>query len=84
MDCSKKSKKHNDSFSSNILKEDVIKNTFWDFREKINIVTDNQYFDLSKHKTNDKSEMSMLQWFESKYCPLHHLPYKNMKYLCDQ
>ena len=34
--------------SSKKIQEEMIKNTFWDFKTCINVVTDNMYFDLSK------------------------------------
>lgn len=58
------------------LAEEDIKNIFWDFREKMNVITDNKYFDLPKvdrnhtskaEKNDNKSKMSRLEWFESKY-----------------
>ena len=32
--------------SSKKIQEEIIKNTFWDFKKCINVVTDNKYFDL--------------------------------------
>jgi hypothetical protein len=62
------------------IEEEMIKEAYWNLREKIHIVMDNLYFDLPKNKGNDQSEMSMLQWFES--TRLQSYPYTSTTHIC--
>lgn len=65
----------NDSNSNQPFEDDTIKNVFTDLSTKINVITENKYFDVKWNKQDldgldlrkHRSKISKLEWFESKF-----------------